>query len=81
LALKSRIRAIYLRIYFVCNYAKYYESQTKRHRPKILSSSQERPKAKAKIDRSRKKKGVLDKYLEPLRVYPQCHTTFKMATT
>ena len=42
---------------------------TKRYRPKVLSGSQKRPQAKAKKDRSRKRKGALDKYLN----HPQCH--------
>jgi len=54
---------IYLRICLFCNEAKYFESRTKRHRPKILSGSQKRPKAEAKPDRSGKKKGALDKYI------------------
>jgi len=41
-----------LRIRFVCNEAKYYESKTKRHRPKILGGNEKRPEAKAKTDRS-----------------------------
>jgi len=34
---------------------KLHESKTKRHRPKVISGSQKRPKAKAKIYRSRKR--------------------------
>jgi len=33
-----------------------------RHGPKILGDSEKGPKAKAKTDRSIKKKGTLDKY-------------------
>jgi len=33
-----------------------------RHGPKIFGGSEERPKAKARTDRSIKKKGALDKY-------------------
>jgi len=63
LALNSQIWAIYLRICFVCNEAKYYESKTMRHGPKILGGSEKRPKANAKTDRIiKKKKGALDKY-------------------
>jgi len=40
----------------------YYESKTKRHRPQMLSGSQNKLNAKAKTDRSSKKKGVLDNY-------------------
>jgi len=35
--------------------AKYYESKTMRHGPKILGGSEKRPKAKAKTDRGIKK--------------------------
>jgi len=49
---------------FVCTATKLsiISRKTKRHRPKILSGSQKRPKAKAKTDRSIKKKGAFDKY-------------------
>jgi len=48
-----------LRIRFVCNEAKYYESKTKRHRPKILGGNEKRPKAKEKTDRSIKKESCV----------------------
>jgi len=58
LALNIRIRAIYLRICFVCNQAQYYQSKIMKHGPKILGAIEKRPKAKAKRDRSMKKKGA-----------------------
>jgi len=42
LALNSRIWAIYLGICFVCNQAKYYESKTMIHGPKILGGAAKR---------------------------------------
>jgi len=44
----------------------------------ISSGSQKRSKAMAKKDR--KRKGAVHKFFQPLRVYPQRHTTLKMAT-
>jgi len=53
----SRVWAVYFKNIqcFVCNLAKYYESKTKRHRPKILSGSQRRSQAKAKTHQNIKK--------------------------
>jgi len=50
-----------------------------RHVPKILGGSEKEPKARAKADRSIKKKGALEKYFNH-RGDPQCDTILKMAT-